>query len=109
MRISPVWLTVSKGLPCPKKVGRAYSRPTTGTGMPLEERFGHAPIGACFKRCLPSEITSFVVDSSRSYAKCFWLNWFSGRLFFSDAVRLRRCREFGNGFSAFAVLRRVHA
>jgi hypothetical protein len=34
--------------------------------MPLEERFGHAPAGACFKRCLPSEITSFVVDSSRS-------------------------------------------
>jgi hypothetical protein len=33
----------------PKEEGRAYSRPTTGTGMPLEERFGHAPTGACFQ------------------------------------------------------------
>ena len=42
--------TVSKGIAVPKKIeGRAYSRPTTGTGIPLEERFGHAPVGACLQ------------------------------------------------------------
>ena len=50
------------------ELGRAYSRPTTGTGMPPEERFGHAPIRGVPQRCPLDEIASFVVDSSRSYA-----------------------------------------
>jgi len=50
------------------ELGRAYSRPTTGTGVPSEERFRHAQMRGVPLRCLPSEIASFVVDSSRSYA-----------------------------------------
>ena len=37
--------------------------------MPLEERFGHAPVGACLSDVFQVEIASFDVDSSRSYAK----------------------------------------
>ena len=44
--------------------------------MPLEERFGHAPVGACLSAVFQSEITSFVVDSSRSREIDFWLNGF---------------------------------
>ena len=52
------------------KVGRTYSRPTSGTGMPLERRFRCAPIGAHLERCSPNaEISRFDVNSSRSYAK----------------------------------------
>ncbi len=49
-----------------KNWGVTYSRPTTGTGMPLQERFGARPIWACLVACPVHEITSFVVDSSRS-------------------------------------------
>src|ERR1017187_5346888 len=51
---------------CPRRRGVAYSRPTTGTGMPLQERFGARPMWACLVACPVNEITSFVVDSSRS-------------------------------------------
>ena len=34
--------------------------------MPLQERFGARPIWACLVACSVHEITSFVVDSSRS-------------------------------------------
>ena len=51
-----------------------YSRPTTGTGMPLQERFGARPMWACLVACPVNEITSFVVDSSRSRksVNCFF-------------------------------------
>jgi hypothetical protein len=52
----------------PKKRGRIYLRPITGTGMPSRERFQHAPFGACIERRLLIEISRFVMDSSRSYA-----------------------------------------
>jgi len=34
--------------------------------MPLQERFGARPMWACLVACPVNEITSFVVDSSRS-------------------------------------------
>ena len=43
-----------------------YSRPTTGTRMPLQERFGARPMWACLVACPVSKITSFGLDSSRS-------------------------------------------
>ena len=55
------------GRPVPEnEMGRTYLRPRTGTGMPSKERFQHAPFGACFERGPSIEITSFVLDSSRS-------------------------------------------
>ena len=66
---NPVWLTVSKG--CRAKInGTCLLTSHSGTSMPLEERFGHAPAGA-YLQALSSklEIASFDVDSSRSYAK----------------------------------------
>src|ERR1035441_9477016 len=56
---------------CPRRRGVAYSRPTTGTGMPLQERFGARPMWACLVACPVNEITSFVVDSSRSRKSVF--------------------------------------
>jgi len=52
-----------------------YSRPATGTGMPLQERFGARPMWACLVACPVSEITSFVADSSRSRKSVivFWV------------------------------------
>jgi hypothetical protein len=41
--------------------------------MPLQERFGARPIWACLVACPVHEITSFVVDSSRSRKSVFQL------------------------------------
>jgi len=51
--------------------------------MPWKERFRHAQLRACFKRCPSNEITSFDSDSSRSYAN--WIVWFFWSLFLADA------------------------
>lgn len=65
--------------PVPQHRGRDYSRSSTGTGMPSQERFQHAPPGACFESCPASEITSFVEDSSRSrrlsFGFCFYIRF----------------------------------
>jgi hypothetical protein len=54
-------------------MGRAYTRPTTGTAKrPRKNAFGTPRVGACFKRCLPVKFGGFVVDSSRSDAKSLW-------------------------------------
>jgi len=50
--------------------------------MPSKERFQTRLMGRAFKRCLLSEISCFVEDSSRSYANFMVL--FSG-LFLADA------------------------
>jgi hypothetical protein len=60
-----------------KEGGDTYLRPTTGTGMPSKERFRRAPMGARLERCPLIEISRFVVNSSRSYAKWFLLNVYS--------------------------------
>ena len=47
--------------------------------MPLQERFGARPMWACLVACPVNEITSFVVDSSRSRKSVnsfFWLHKF---------------------------------
>ena len=44
------WLPLR--VPVTKKVGRTYLRPTTGTEMPLKERFQYAPVGAYVERSL---------------------------------------------------------
>jgi hypothetical protein len=36
----------------------------------LNERFRHAPVGACFKRCRLFEITSFVVTAAEAADLC---------------------------------------
>ena len=46
---------------------------------PWKNAFGTPQVGACIERCLPKEITSFVVDSSRSYANCFWFGLHSSK------------------------------
>jgi len=66
----PCLVTVSKEYLCQRR-GTCLITSHYRHWYALEERFRHAPGGACVERCLPSEITSFVVDSSRSYAKCF--------------------------------------
>lgn len=38
--------------------------------MPLKERFGRAPVGACLQALSFGEIADLDLDSSRSYAKC---------------------------------------
>ena len=63
--LAPPWVSKNRGV--------TYSRPTTGTGMPLQERFGARPIWACLVACPVHEITSFVVDSSRSRKSVFQL------------------------------------
>jgi len=63
-----------------------YSRPTTGTGMPLQERFGARPMWACLVACPVHEITSFVVDSSRSRKSVFQL--FKSHTSFSGHPRI---------------------
>lgn len=60
--------------------GVTYSRPVSGTGMPPQERFRHAPMGGVPLRCLVCEIASFDTDSSRSYATVILLE-FIVRLF----------------------------
>ena len=55
----------------PKKKGRTYLRPVTGTSEgPTQERFQRAPDGARVER-RPAfrNFRGFVTDSSRSYAK----------------------------------------
>lgn len=49
--------------------------------MPLEERFGHAPVGACLSDVFQVEIASFDVDSSRS-RELFFCKKFLVVLFF---------------------------
>jgi hypothetical protein len=72
---------------CPKRNrGVTYSRPTTGTRMPLQERFGARPIWACLVACPVHEITSFVVDSSRSRKSVFQL--FKSHTSFSGHLRI---------------------
>jgi hypothetical protein len=56
-----------------RKKGVTYSRPTTGTGMPSTERFRARPMWACLEPCPLSEISRFVVDSSRSRKSVFQL------------------------------------
>ena len=58
-----------KGCGAQKTKGRDVLTPDTGTGMPSQERFRARPCGACLESCLVSEIASFELDSSRSYAK----------------------------------------
>ena len=72
--------------PIHKNRGVTYSRPTTGTGMPLQERFGARPIWACLVACPVHEITSFVVDSSRSRKSVFQL--FKSHTSFSGHPRI---------------------
>ena len=45
--------------------GVTYSRPDTGTGMPLQERLGARPMGRASFACPVSEITSFVADQPK--------------------------------------------
>jgi hypothetical protein len=48
--------------------GVTYSRSATGTGMPSWNAFRHARLGRVFCAIHEFKITSFVADSSRSYA-----------------------------------------
>jgi len=57
-------VSYSHRFPSVNRRGVTYSRPATGTGMPLQERFGARPMWACLVACPVSEITSFVADSS---------------------------------------------
>ena len=55
--------------------------------MPLQERFGARPIWACLVACPVHEITSFVVDSSRSRKSVFQL--FKSHTSFRDIPELK--------------------
>jgi hypothetical protein len=51
--------------------GVTYSRSATGTGMPFMETLSGTPgLGVLSCAIHEIKITSFVADSSRSYAKC---------------------------------------
>jgi hypothetical protein len=66
----------SEGFLVPKKVGRTYLRPNTGTEMPSKERFQHAPVGACVERRPLMRISQFRVGQQpklREISFGFWL------------------------------------
>jgi len=61
---------------CPKKAGRTYLRPATGTGMPSKKRFQRAPFGARFSGVLRSRNFPFRCGQKpklREISFGFWL------------------------------------
>jgi hypothetical protein len=84
--ISRAFINYLNVQPSKNQRGVTYSRPTTGTGMPLQERFGARPMWACLVACPVNEITSFVVDSSRSRKSVFQL--FKSHTSFSGHPRI---------------------
>jgi hypothetical protein len=66
--------------------------------MPLQERFGARPMWVCLVACPVHEITSFVVDSSRSRKSVFQL--FKSHTSFS---RNRRIEGTGQAIMQAAI------
>ena len=67
----------------PKKMGVTYSRPTTGTRMPTQERFRARPAWACLEPCPVNYKFRVLLWTAAEAANCLCV--FSGLLFLADA------------------------